>query len=108
MTIKAWPYPPTTETEIPAYLKKLYIALTEDFASRSVIDPSAMDIFATDPTTTGWGEADAGRVWFNSTDRKVKKWDGTAIVIVWERQIFASTAAPTAGVGNNGDLWIQY
>jgi hypothetical protein len=33
----------------------------------------------TDPTTTGWGAPQAGRIWFNSTSSKIKFWDGGAI-----------------------------
>jgi hypothetical protein len=34
---------------------------------------------AADPDTTGWGAAEKGRRWFNTTDNKEKFWDGSQI-----------------------------
>ena len=38
-----------------------------------------LNSWAADPTTTSWGVAEAGRIWYNSTDKKLKFWDGTNI-----------------------------
>jgi len=35
--------------------------------------------FASDPNTAGWGAAEKGRAWFNTTSNQVKYWDGSAI-----------------------------
>ncbi len=38
-------------------------------------------LLVTDPDTTGWGAADVC-VWFNTTDGKLKMWNGTEIVLL--------------------------
>ncbi len=35
--------------------------------------------FTSDPSTAGWGAAEEGRTWYNSTTKSLKYWDGTAI-----------------------------
>lgn len=35
--------------------------------------------YVTDPTTALWGVLEAGRVWFNSTSKLLKFWDGAAV-----------------------------
>jgi hypothetical protein len=41
-----------------------------------------LGLFATssDPSTTGWGNAEKGRTWFNTTSNEVKYWNGSGIV----------------------------
>jgi len=34
---------------------------------------------STDPNTSGWGSAEKGRSWFNSTTNQVKYWDGSTV-----------------------------
>jgi len=35
-----------------------------------------------DPSTTGWGEAEEGIIWFNKTDKEFRGWNGTDIVML--------------------------
>jgi len=53
--------------------------LSEFFDSIFIGQYLIMNGWATDPTITSWGAAEAGRIWYNSTDKKLKFWDGTAI-----------------------------
>lgn len=39
-------------------------------------------LYSTDPSTTGWGLPEAGRIWFNTTTHQIKYWDGSAIQVV--------------------------
>jgi len=34
---------------------------------------------STDPSTSGWGSGDAGKMWFNTTEGVFKYWDGSSI-----------------------------
>jgi hypothetical protein len=38
-----------------------------------------LNSWVTDPTTTGWGAAEKGRLWYNSTTNVFKYWDGSVI-----------------------------
>lgn len=35
-----------------------------------------------DPDTTGWGTSEEGKIWFNTTDKKIKMWNGSEIVLL--------------------------
>lgn len=37
---------------------------------------------AADPTTAGWGAAEGGRWWFNTTDAMFKGWNGADIIML--------------------------
>ena len=108
MAIKSWPYPPDGSDAITAYLKRLYVALTENSAATVLTTPSKIDIYAGDPSTTGWGSTDTGRIWYNTVTSSIRGWNGTGVVTLWDRQLFFSTDAPTGSDGNNNDVWIQY
>jgi hypothetical protein len=38
-----------------------------------------LPVLNSDPTTTYWGEQEAGILWFSKNRRKWRFWDGTAI-----------------------------
>ncbi len=80
MAIKSWPYPPADGGDVTAYLKRLYSALVEYTVQQDISKPSKLDAVASDPDTTKWGATDAGRIWYNTGDAKVKYWDGGSIV----------------------------
>ena len=62
--------------------------------------------YLTDPPTTLWGTTEIGRLWYNSTLKRLRWWNGTTIIDI--RRIFVATSDPTAGDGVDGDLWIKY
>lgn len=37
---------------------------------------------SSDPDTAGWGATEASRMWFNTTDKKFKGWNGEEIVLL--------------------------
>lgn len=39
-------------------------------------------VLAADPNTSGWGAAQGGAQWYNSTDLQFKGWDGTQVVLL--------------------------
>lgn len=65
-----------------------------------------MGQYSSDPSTTGWTTAMAGRFWYNSTALRFKWWNGSEIVDI--RRIFVSSSDPTPSDGVDGDLWVKY
>jgi hypothetical protein len=62
--------------------------------------------YLNDPTTTLWSTSEAGRLWYNTTLKRFRWWNGSEIVDI--RRIFISTSDPSGGDGVNGDIWIKY
>lgn len=36
--------------------------------------------YAADPDTTGWGSTQEGYIWFNTTDKQFRGWNGADVV----------------------------
>ena len=80
--------------------------LNEIFGSLAVHKYIWMGQYDTDPGTTGWSTAEAGRFWYNNTYKRFQWWNGAVIVDI--RRIFVSTVDPTPSDGVDGDIWIKY
>ena len=60
----------------------------------------------TDFDTTGWGAAQAGRIWFNVTDKKYKFWDGSTLQVLPSISGGTSYELPDSyGVFKDGTPW---
>jgi len=75
------------EIELPAtvtYGNKIFIV--EDYQGErkiySNLGKFRLPLLTTDPDTTGWGLAEKGRWWFNTSVNKIKMWDGSKIVTI--------------------------
>lgn len=96
----------STDIETLAQLIARGGGMNELFGGLHVYQYLWMGQYTTDPGTTGWGTAEAGRLWYNNTYKRFQWWNGT--VVVDFRRIFISTVDPVAGDGVDGDVWIKY
>ncbi|MFZ2937657.1 MAG: hypothetical protein WA066_03010 [Candidatus Omnitrophota bacterium] len=65
----------------PAYLWSFKYDKPSELTATFIPDV-LFSIVASDPDTTGWGMAEFGRCWSNTTDKKAKMWDGAEIIIL--------------------------
>ena len=54
----------------------------EDNDGHAPVDQNWAVKVATDPDTSGWGTDEAPYFWFNTTDKKLKMWNGEEIVLL--------------------------
>lgn len=60
-------------------LRDDYVSLT-DTTAQSITSMIDIGKTAADPATGGWGAAEKGRIWYNTTEDKYKYWNGNAIM----------------------------
>ena len=63
-----------------------FVSLIQAIAdSMSVVYSGTWGLFvkvSSDPDTTLWGATEVSRIWFNTTDKKFKGWNGEEIILL--------------------------
>jgi len=85
------------ELELPEVTYGNEILIIEDYQGRRKVyskqgKTTNIPLLASDPSTSGWGEAQKGWTWFNTTEGKYKYWTGVAVVTY---PVTGGSGAPT-------------
>ena len=64
------------------YLKLNSAGTKIQSTTTSAVSVSYIGKVSSDPDTGAWGATEEGYLWFNSTEKKFKGWNGTIIILI--------------------------